>query len=99
MPMSERWVSGRAYTRAIRWKGWLLMGPLISVVLVVALMWVAWRLSPRRRMIRNRAAGEMTAGGSASGVPANLNADLAIVEQRARDGGAIGGGGIGGMGI
>ena len=75
------------------------MGPLLSVVLVVALMWVAWRLSPRRRMTRNRAAGEMTAGGSASGVPANLNADLAIVEQRARDGGGIGGGGIGGMGI
>jgi hypothetical protein len=76
------------------------MGPLISVLLVVALMGLAWRFSPRRRMIRNRVKGEMTPGASAVGVPPNMNADLAIVEQRSRNmGGEVGGGGIGGMGI
>jgi len=74
------------------------MGPLFSVVLVVALMWAAWRLSPRRRMIMNRVKGEITAGGT-SGVPANLSADLASLEQRAKNSGNIAGGGFGGMGI
>jgi len=75
------------------------MGPLFSVVLVVALTWLVWRVSPRRRMIRNRVKGEITAE-STSGVPANLSADLASLEQRSRNmGGEVGGGGIGGMGI
>lgn len=43
------------------------MGPLFGVVLVVALVWAAWHFSPRRRMIRNRAKGEMATGGSALG--------------------------------
>lgn len=75
------------------------MGPLISVVLVVVLMWVVWRVSPRRRMLRGRDRGTVLPNGRWADRPANQNVDLAIVEQHTRDVGGPGGGGIGGIGI
>lgn len=75
------------------------MGIVVSLALLVALMWVVWRFSPRRRMKRNRDLSQVSSGAGSPAGLVNMNADLAIVEQHSRDIGSIGGGGIGGMGI
>lgn len=56
------------------------MGLVIGVGVLFALMWLAWRLSPRRRMTRNKSMSEIS-----NGERTDANINLAIIESRARD--------------
>jgi hypothetical protein len=56
------------------------MGLLIGVVVLFALMWLAWRFSPRRRMTRNRSMGEIS-----HGERTDESINRALIEERAKD--------------
>lgn len=56
------------------------MGLLIGVAVVVGLLWLAWRFSPRRRMTLNRLPREIS---HSERTDANVN--LAIIEQQAKN--------------
>jgi type VI protein secretion system component VasK len=56
------------------------VGLLIGVAVVFALMWLAWRFSPRRRMTRKWSMGEVS-----QGERTDQNIDRAIIEERAKD--------------
>jgi HAMP domain-containing protein len=62
------------------------MGLVIGAVVVFVLMWLAWRLSPRRRMTRNTSMGELS-----HGERTDQDIDLALIEERAKGFRDIGG--------
>jgi hypothetical protein len=57
-----------------------MMGFLVGVAVVVGLLWLAWRFSPRRRMTRNRPLGEIS-----HGERSDANVNFAIIEQQAKN--------------
>jgi hypothetical protein len=57
-----------------------MVGFLIGVAVVVGLLWLAWRFSPRRRMTRNRPPREI-----AHSERTDANVNFAIIEQQAKN--------------
>jgi hypothetical protein len=53
---------------------------LIGVAVVIGLMWIAWRFSPRRRMTRKWSMGEVS-----HGERTDQNIERAVIEERAKD--------------